>query len=140
DRLGAPFEVDDREPPMRQPDPRLGPKPLAVWAAMSDRVAHGLQQAGIQRSVGVGVDDACNAAHRAKVPLEKVLEAALSAFRGGPESERTDPPREGLDPILGGSAPRKPLNGAPRSAHRVATAAFLPCFSRKWRAGPGRHL
>ena len=63
DRLFAPFQIDDREPPMRQADPRLDPEPLGVRAAMGDRIAHRLQHGRIDRAVSVGVDDACNTTH-----------------------------------------------------------------------------
>src|SRR5262245_29643527 len=50
DRLVASLQVDDGEPAMRQADTGLAPEPLGVRTAMGDRVAHGLQQAPIDRT------------------------------------------------------------------------------------------
>ena len=44
-RLGGPLvEIDDGEPPVREPDTGLRKVPLAVRAAVHERVRHALQQ------------------------------------------------------------------------------------------------
>ncbi len=102
DRLVAPFQVDDRQPPMRQPDPWLGPEPLGVRAAMGDRIAHGLQQAGIDRSGAVGVDDACNTTHRSGDPDGFVSDGLSTRFGAEP---RRDPRGRSIIPDLPTSRP-----------------------------------
>src|SRR5581483_6290106 len=63
DRLVARLEVDDREPPRREPDRPVDVRAVAVGAAVDERPAHRGETGGID--VAGGDDDPADAAHAA---------------------------------------------------------------------------
>jgi len=62
-RLVAGDEIDDRQPPMSQPDPRRKVEAVAVRSAMGENAGHSMQQRAIDVAAPAEVEDPGYAAH-----------------------------------------------------------------------------
>ena len=67
DGLVAAFEVDDREPPHREPHRAVHERALAVRPAVSHGLAHRLERGGVGARASVERNEAANAAHAASL-------------------------------------------------------------------------
>src|SRR6185437_8523110 len=62
-RLRAARQVDDREPPVAEANRAVEPQPLAVGAAMAQRLAHALHAGAVHALARVQPDDAGDSTH-----------------------------------------------------------------------------
>src|SRR5262249_35604683 len=71
DRLVAAAQVDDRQPPVDEADAGLDPETLGVRSAGGAGATHRPQHGRIDRPGGISKQDACNAAHRARLQVRR---------------------------------------------------------------------
>ena len=80
-RLSAAFEIDDRQPPVRQPEAGSEMIVAAVGPAMGDQRVHPRQPAGVDGAVALQIEDAGESAHGFFIPMGLRPGAAASLAR-----------------------------------------------------------